>query len=442
MVFQEKPMQKSYQKLRERDLRHVWHPFTDIARLEESSFPIIERADGIYLYEVGGERYIDGISSWWSCNLGHNHPTLVKAIVNQAARLQHSMLGNMSHEPAIALAEKLSQIAPPGLTRTFFASDGASAVEAALKITLQYWYNKGLPKKTKFISLQNGYHGDTLGAMGVGPLPAFHKPFSNVLHTALQPDEPRCSHCPYGKNKESCLAPCFESMEQLIIENHDDIAAVIVEPLCQGAAGMRIYPPIYLQKLRKLCDQHNILLIADEIAVGFYRTGTMFACEQASISPDILCLGKGLTGGHIPMSATVTTEEIYDAFRNSSKSDEDKTLFHGHTFCGNPIAAAVALAAIETYEKEKNTFTNKSKTLQKAFSSLRECKRVSSLRTLGMIAAFDMEDSVRARAVALQAKKEGLLIRPLGNVIYLCPPLIASCDQLTTMVSILENALS
>ena len=431
----------SYQTLRETDLKHVWHPFTDIARLEESDFPIIDKADGIYLYEVSGERYIDGISSWWSCNLGHNHPALIEAIVQQAASLQHSMLGNMSHGPAIYLAEKLSQITPSGLNRTFFASDGASAVEAALKIALQYWYNKGAPQKNTFVSLQNGYHGDTLGAMGVGPLPSFHKPFSSVLNNALQPEEPRCCNCPYRKNRESCQAPCFESMEKLVADNHASIAAIIVEPLCQGAAGMKIYPPLYLQKLRALCDEYSILLIADEIAVGFYRTGTRFACEQASISPDILCLGKGLTGGHIPMSATMVTKQIYEAFRNTSEEEEDKTLFHGHTFCGHPISAAVALAAIETYEQEKETFSDKIETLKNAFYCLKKCKGVSALRTLGMIAALDVRDSKCARSVALRAKGNGLLIRPLGNVLYLCPPLISSCDQLTAMVSILERSL-
>jgi len=334
-----------YQTLREKDLRHVWHPFTDIAQLEDSCFPIIEKADGIYLYEVGGNRCIDGISSWWACNLGHNHPALVKALVNQAQTLEHSMLGDMSHPKAIALAEKLSEIAPPGLTRTSFASDGSCAVEAALKIALQYWYNQEMPQKRRFISLKNGYHGDTFGAMGISPLPGFHKPFSESLTNALQPDEPHCSHCPYSEEKESCQAPCFESMEKLVIENHNDIAAIIVEPLCQGAAGMRIYPALYLQLLRKLCDDYNILLIADEIAVGFYRTGSRFACQQANISPDILCLGKALTGGAIAMSATMTTEAIYQAFRNCNQED-DKTFFHGHSFCGHPVAAAVALAAI------------------------------------------------------------------------------------------------
>jgi len=410
----------SYQHWRDRDSATLWHPFADIA--ESISIPIIDRADGIYLYELDGNRLIDGISSWWCCNLGHNHPSLVEAIVSQAHNLQHTMLGNLSHTQAIRLADKLASIAPNGLCRSFFASDGACAVEAALKMAIQYWHMQGKSEKKQFISLQNGYHGDTLGAMGVGFMPSFHAPFSGAVIPSIQAPAPLCPTCPY---KNDCSGQCFSSMKKCIKKNHEKAAAVIIEPLCQGAAGMNIYKPIYLKLLREACDEYNVLLIADEIAVAFGRCGSWFACDQA----DILCLGKGITGGYLPLSVTMVTEKIYQAFHSSS-------FLHGHTFCGNPIASALACAAIDIYENMLPTIPYK--VLHDAFSKLKPF--LSNIRTLGMIAAGDTPSYEIAKRIALDCQTHGLLIRPLGKVIYLCPPLTSTPEEIKRMVSILYTA--
>lgn len=405
--------------LRIKDLRHLWHPFTDIRTLEREDFPIIERGNGIYLYDVDGREYIDGISSWWGCNLGHNHPTLVSAIQLQATILQHSILGGMGHPSAILLAEKLASIAPPGLTRTAFACDGSSAVEMALKMALQYWQNRALPEKCRFISLQNGYHGDTLGAMGVGFIPPFHAAYRNCISEPIQTVGPD--------------SPVFLSSIEECIEDHaNEVAGLILEPLCQAAGGMHIYPESYLQRIRELCDTHGILLIADEIAVGFGRVGSYFACGKALITPDILCLGKAITAGYLPLSATMTTEDIFETFR-------EKPFFHSHTFAGNPIAASVALAALKVYESEKiiESIPEKERVLQAALEQL---PFASSIRTLGCIGAFNVETPEVAKRIAHRAKDNGLLIRPLGNVVYLWPPLISTHEQLEEMVSILRTA--
>jgi len=424
------------------DLAHLWHPYTQINAFEKSTFPIIERAEGVYLYDTEGRAILDGISSWWACNLGHSHPKLVEAIRNQAEVLQHSILGGMTHPSAIRLSEKLAEMTPGNLSRCFFASDGASAVEAALKISLQYWHNLGKPERNEFATLADAYHGDTLGAMNVGYLPGFHAPYEAVLRKSYQAAFPS----PDGHADED-----LPSMETIIREHHNTLAAVILEPLCQGAAGMRIYSPEFLRQTRDLCNEHNILLIADEIAMGFGRTGEMFACNHADVVPNILCLGKGLTGGTLPMSATVLTKEIYNTFRN--EGGQDRTFYHGHTFCGNPIASAVALAALEIYQQPDflPEVHARGETLRKGIEALSSYECVESTDHLGMIGVFNLRDSNKdgtevatsfAKQVAAKAFDLGLLIRPLGNVIYLLPPLVTTEDELKKMSEILERALS
>ncbi|MEE8419544.1 MAG: aminotransferase class III-fold pyridoxal phosphate-dependent enzyme, partial [Dehalococcoidales bacterium] len=253
---------------RQRDIRHLWHPCTDINAFETMEFPVIERASGAYLYEVGGRALLDGIASWWCVNLGHGHPKLIKAIQDQASLLQHAILGGMSHPNAIALAERLAEITPGELSHSFFCSDGASAVESALKIAVQYWANTGVENRTCFVGLEDGYHGDTLGAMGIGYIDAFHRDYRDLTRPAYRALCPHCAQCPCDKEPESCDIECFSSMESIINEHHKEIAAVIVEPLCQGAAGVHIYPEEYLKRLRRLCDDYGLILIADEIAVG------------------------------------------------------------------------------------------------------------------------------------------------------------------------------
>jgi len=432
-------------ELRKLDIQHLWHPYTEITSFEKSDFPIIERAEGPWLYDMDGRKMLDGISSWWCVNLGHAHQRLVDAIRQQALQLQHTLLGGASHPTAIRLANRLAQVVPDGLDHAMFAADGSTAVEAALKIALQYWAELGQPQRTGFLCLADGYHGDTLGTIGVGYVPTFHDKFASAVHKARAACSPHCAECPCGMHPEKCNVECFESMRSLIEEHHERTAAVIVEPLCQAAGGMRIYPEEYLRRLRSVCDEYELPLIADEIAVGFGRTGSMFACQRAGISPDIITLGKGLTGGYLPMSATLVTDRIYDAFR--SDGEQRRTLYHGVTFCGNPITSAVALAALDVYEDE-NVIENlppRIEQLDARFRCIGALLSDSMTQSLGMIAKVHINDragaSDRAGGIAQRARELGLFIRHLGPVIYLWPPLSCTTDELGQMLDILENAV-
>lgn len=432
--------------LRELDVRHLWHPYTDINTFEGSPGTVIERAEGVYLYDSEGREVLDGISSWWACALGHSHPEIVKAIRDQAGVLQHSILGRLSHPLAIQLAAKLAEIAPGDLNHVYFAADGASATEAALKIAIQYWWNRGTEGKHRFVALSEGYHGDTLGAVGVGFVPSFHQCFEQAVQPAFRADAPHCRRCPYDKHPSSCSIECFESMENLIRTHHAELVGVIVEPLVQGAAGVRIYPDEYLRKLRALCDEYDLILIADEVATGFGRTGSLFACDHAGIAPDILCLGKALTGGYLPMSATIVTDRIYDAFR--SDDTQDRTFYDGHTFCGNPITSAAALAAIEAYTREDIAARARqsSELLHREMEAFIDFESVDWVQCLGMIAmvGFSPEagGSAMAKKVGDRALENGLFIRPLGDVLYLWPPLNTTESELTAMIDRFRSAVA
>ena len=434
----------TYAHMRNRDTQHIWHPYTEITSFEAAEFPIVERAIGCVLYDIEGRELLDGISSWWCVNLGHSHPRLVKAIQDQAAQLQHVLLGGMSHPRAIELAERLARIAPAGLGHAMFASDGSCAVEAAIKIAMQYWTNLGQTGRTRLISLEGGYHGDSLGAVGAGYIDQFHRPFREALHPALQAASPYCNQCPHGCRPETCDLPCFDSMRALVRENHQHCCAVIVEPLCQAAAGMRIYPAQYLRRLRKLCDEYQLLLICDEIAVGFGRTGAMFACTKAGIAPDIMTLGKGMTGGMLPMSATLVTDAIYDTFRR--RGDCARTFYHGHTFCGNPITSAAAVAAIDVFAEERiiDSLDEKSRQMDVGMRAVAQVLDLSPLRTLGMISAIEINPSAggagRARRIAGRACELGMFVRPLGGTIYLWPPLTVDPQTLDRMTGIFLQA--
>lgn len=432
--------------LRRRDLRHVWHPCTPSTDLDRMDFPVMVRGEGVYLYSHEGRRYLDGIASWWCVNLGHGHPRLVAAIQRQAAELQHVILGGMSHPPIIELAEKLAEITPGDLQHAFFCGDGASAVEAALKIALQYWVNIGVGGKTRFVGLVEGYHGDTLGAIGVGYVESFHRDYAPAVTPALRACSPHCLQCPFGKEPTSCDIECFDPMEEILRAHHREIAAVVVEPLCQGAAGVRIYPEEYLRRLRRLCDELEILLIADEIAVGFGRTGAMFACERAGITPDIMTIGKGLTGGMMPMSATLVTPDVYNSFRNTG-DDRDRTFYHSHTFGGNPITAALALEALAVYTEEAILEKTRERGAQlgDGFGRLAGLLPGTRHLSLGMIAVMEIPDdhggAGRARAIGKAAMSHGLLVRPRGRAVYLWPPLTTTQGELAEMLGILEQAI-
>ena len=426
--------------------RSLWHPYTKHSAHETGPFPLITRGEGVYLFDTDGKRYLDAISSWWACNLGHGHPRLVAAIRKQAGELEHSILGNLSHPRAIELADRLAALFPGSPRRVFFAGDGASAVEAALKIAVQYRHNTGRPEKNRFASLKNAYHGDTLGAVSVGYLDSFHKPFKPVTFPVHQADSPCCAACEFGRTPDTCDLDCFVSMKTTVEENADELAAVIVEPLCQGAGGIRIYAPKYLTALRALCDEHDVLLIADEIAMGFGRTGRMFACEHAGIEADIVCVGKGLSGGCLPISATVAKETIYETFEDTP---EDHTFYHGHSFAGNPIAAAAALAALDVYEEEDivGRAAALGEVLCGEMTRLAELDAVKNVRCLGMVGAAELADgpdktgAERAQLVRAELLEQGILLRPLSNVVYLMLPLVTPEDVLREAVSALGAAI-
>lgn len=431
--------------LTEKDIEHLWHPYTDIDGIRERPFPVMVSGEGTRLTDSRGKTYYDGISSWWCVNLGHSRPEIVNAIAEQSRRLQHSITGGLSHEPVIELAARLAGITPRGLGRTYFASDGASAVEAAIRMAVQYWWNLGRPEKRNIVSIEGGYHGDTLGAVGLGFLEKFHAPVEHIVNRSLQAPSPHCFHCPLGLKPETCSTECFAGMEKTIWENAGSTAAVIAEPVCQGASGIRIYPAGYVAKLRRLCTENEVLLILDEIAVGFGRTGSMFASELAGVSPDILVLGKSLTGGYLPMSAAVVTDEIYDSFR--SERGRDRTFYHGHTFSGNPLASAAAAAAIDVFQTGEVLSGNRPSAILLAeafreFSSLPGVHRTSST---GWMTSLEIEAEAGGAQVCARAAEtaleRGLLIRPLGSVLYLWPPLVTTTAEMEEMLAIFGDSL-
>lgn len=404
----------------------IWHPYTRFSSLQ-AGLPMIVRGEGLYLYDQEGNRYLDAVSSWWSCQLGHSHPHVVAAIQAQAGQLQHSILGNLTHPGAEELAQRLAQLMPTPDRHVMFGSDGASAVEAALKIALQYAHQTGQTKRTRFVSLKEAYHGDTLGAVGVGYLDAFHHLLRPVLKQAWRLDIPDCKGC----RRPDCTTPCYDGVDEFLTARADEIAGVIVEPLCLGATGMKMYGPGYLRRLAATCRRLQIPLISDEIAMGFGRTGRMFAFEHAGIDPDMVCLGKGLTAGYVPMSAVVVRDDYYHTF---SDQPVDHTFYHGHTWCGNPIAAAAALAALDVYEEE--ALAQHAATLEQVFAeewaSLRGQPSIVDVRHLGLIGVIELEPGTgsvpRARQLQYAMRDRGYLLRSLGNVIYLMPPLTITAD--------------
>ena len=395
-------------KILQLDHQHVWHPYTLLSTLDTDPMPVITRGEGIFLFDQNETKYVDAISSWWCCALGHSHPRMIAAIQRQVAELQHSILANMTHLPAIELAAKLATLMPTPDRHVMFASDGSSAVEAALKIALQYWHNIGRTGRSKFVALDGGYHGDTLGAVSVGYTEKFHKPFgasllSSAITTSAQKDG-------------------FASMAAILEAHSEELAAVIVEPLCQCAAGMKMYPDSYLSQLAKLCQQKDVLLIVDEVATGFGRTGKMFAFQHANVDPDIVCVGKALSAGYQPISATIVKDKIYETFTDWPV---DHSFYHGHTFCGNPIAAATALAALKIYVSEH--LPKKAKAMEAFFEEtlipLSELRQVQEVRCFGAIAAVELRSANMAQQVRWQLLEQRIIIRPLGNVVYLMPPL-------------------
>ena len=434
-------MASRFEAFRDRDLRVLWHPYSKLSSLREGPLPVIVKGEGPFLYDITGKRYFDAISSWWCCNLGHGHRRIITAIKKQAERLQHSILGNLTHPSAVELAERIAALFPASGKHVLFASDGACAVEAALKIAVQYFWNLGRPEKSGFIALSEGYHGDTLGALSAGFIRSFHRPFERLVFPCFFAEAPFCSKCRYEQSPERCALPCLESMARLLEEHAESLAGVIVEPLCQGAAGMRMYTPRYLRELDVLCRKHGVLLIVDEIAMGMGRTGRMFAFEHAGIDPPIVCIGKGLAAGYLPISATVVAEFVWETFRDTPR---DCTFYHGHTFSGNPIAAAAAIATLTVYDEEKIVAKAEStgRYMKQILDRFRGHASVRDVRAVGMVGAIEVglkPGGVEALRRLLVGR--GYLIRPLGNVVYMMPPLITPPELIAEAAGALLEAL-
>ncbi len=406
------------------DKRMLWHPFTQQQGWCEEEPLIIERAAGCTLYDTEGNRYLDGVSSLW-CNVhGHGHPAIDRAVREQLDRVAHTTMLGLSHPAAIELADRLVALAPRGLQRVFYSDNGSTAAEVAVKMAYQYWQQRGERERTEFICLRDAYHGDTIGSVSVGGIDLFHACFGPLLFDAWQAEP--------GD---------VEDMAALLREHAGRVAAVIVEPLVQGAAGILTHPDGYLRAVRELCDEHDVLLICDEVATGFGRTGTMFACEQEDVAPDLMCLAKGLTGGYMPLAATLASERIYEAFLG--EYEELKTFFHGHTYTGNPLACAAALATLDVFERERTL-----ETLQPKIALLHELLEelvvplpaVRTVRRRGFMVGIELRDfPTHARMgheVTRAARRRGAVIRPLGDVVVLMPPLAMSADELSHLVQI------
>ncbi|HEX5893302.1 MAG TPA: adenosylmethionine--8-amino-7-oxononanoate transaminase [Solirubrobacterales bacterium] len=412
------------------DHDHLWHPFTQQREWVAEEPLMIDLAEGVELIDTDGRRYLDGVSSLW-CNVhGHRHPAIDEAVREQLDRVAHSTMLGLSHPGAAELAARLIEVAAPGLSRVFYSDSGSTAVEVALKMAFQYWQHRGGQhvRRTAFICLEDAYHGDTIGSVSVGGMELFHSAFGPLLFEA--------HHAPPGN---------IEAMERLISMREEEVAAVVIEPLVQGAAGMITHPPGYLRAVRRLCDRHGILLICDEVATGFGRTGTMFACEQEGISPDLLCVAKGLTGGYMPLAATLATERIYEAFLGSYS--EFKTFFHGHTYTGNPLACAAALASLEVFRRERTLvrLQPKIRLLSEWLGEVEEMDEVSEVRQCGLMVGIDLgehDPELRlGHRVVLEARKRGVILRPLGNVIVLMPPLAISKQDLRRLVDVVADSI-
>ena len=432
------------QTLLGRSLTSVWHPCTQMKQHETYPLIPIARGDGVWLYDADGKRYLDGVSSWWVNLFGHNNPRIKEAIKQQLDQLEHVMLAGFTHEPVVALSEKLSKLT--GLGHAFYASDGASATEIALKMSFHYWRNCGHSKKTKFISLQNSYHGETLGALGVTDVAIFKDTYAPLLMQSAQMPSPDFRLAAADENEEAFALRCADALETYVATHHAELAAFIIEPLVQCAAGMGMYHPLYLARAREICTQYQVHLIADEIAVGFWRTGTMFACEQAGevndkltgnrrALADFICLSKGITGGYLPLSVVLTTDEIYQVFYDDSVI---KGFLHSHSYTGNPLACSAALATLAIFETDNILQKNQEKSaLIQAEMQVFTDLPIKNLRQKGMIFAFDVvtQNKHFSKQCFEAAIQQGLLLRPIGNTVYFMPPYTITEAEIDFMIN-------
>jgi adenosylmethionine-8-amino-7-oxononanoate aminotransferase len=419
-------------ELLKRSLAAVWHPCTQMKTHETLPLIPIARGEGAWLVDFDGNRYLDAMSSWWVNLFGHGNPRINTAIRDQLDKLEHVMLAGFTHEPVVELSERLSVLT--GLGHAFYGSDGASATEIALKMSFHYWRNSGKPEKTGFVSLANSYHGETVGALSVTDVALFKDTYAPLLRQSVQVPSPDWRLAEPGESAESYALRCTDVLESYLAEHHGQAAALIVEPLVQGAAGMAMYHPAYLSRAREICDRFDVHLIADEIAVGFGRTGTMFACEQADIRPDFLCLSKGITGGYLPLSAVLTTDEVYAAFYDDAVT---RGFLHSHSYTGNALACRAALATLDIFEQDNVLEANRATAvcMNAALEKLVGLP-IRFLRNTGMIWAFDVEtdDPGFSRRFYQMALSRGLLLRPIGNTVYFMPPYIIGADEIELLV--------
>lgn len=433
--------------LSRRDLAVLWHPCTQMKDHEWLPVIPVRSGKGAWLEDFDGKRYLDAISSWWVNLFGHSNPYINAALGRQLETLEHVLLAGFTHESVIELSERLVAIAPPGLERCFYADNGSSAVEVALKMSFHAWRNRGETGRTRFITLANSYHGETLGALAVGDVKLYRDTYAPLLMESITVPSPDCYHREQGESCYDYTVRQFEAMEAALERHAGEVCAVIVEPLVQCAGGMRMHDPVYLKLLREACDRHRVHLIADEIAVGFGRTGTMFACEQAGMTPDFLCLSKGLTGGYLPLSVVLTGSGIYDCFYDDYSN---MTAFlHSHSYTGNPLGCRAALATLDLFERDDVIANNRilAESMHAASEPLRDHPHVSEVRQTGMILAIEMArdgsgripypwQERRGLRVYRHALQRGVLLRPLGNVIYFMPPYVVTPDEIDLMAEI------
>jgi adenosylmethionine-8-amino-7-oxononanoate aminotransferase len=433
---------------RARDRAVLWHPFTQQRLWAEEDFPVVAAGKGVWLEDVEGKRYLDGVSSLW-CNIhGHAVPEIGRAMKRQLDRISHATFLGLTNPPAVELAERLVAIAPKGLTRVFYSDNGSTAVEVACKMAFQYWSQNGKPQKRKFVAFDAGYHGDTVGTMALGGIDLYHATFRPLFFPTIKAPTTYAYRCDQGADSlEACGKHCLEEVEAILRTHGREVAGLVVEPLVQGAGGMIVQPAGFLKALRGLCTRYDVLLIADEVMTGFGRTGTMFACEQEGVTPDLLCLSKGITSGYLPLAATLATEKIYEGFLGDFK--DRRTFYHGHTYTGNALACAAALASLELFKKRR-TLEKAKKLIHRFGNLLQEFYRlpnVGDVRVRGLIAGIELVADAKTKQpfpweertghkVILEARKRGVILRPLGDTIVLMPPLAVTERELEKLVSV------
>ncbi|SDJ54311.1 adenosylmethionine-8-amino-7-oxononanoate aminotransferase apoenzyme [Pseudomonas delhiensis] len=436
----------------QRDLEVLWHPCTQMKDHERLPVIPIRRGQGVWLEDFEGKRYLDAVSSWWVNVFGHANPRINQRIKDQVDQLEHVILAGFTHQPVVELSERLVRLTPEGLSRVFYADNGSSGIEVALKMSYHYWQNRGQPAKQRFVTLTNSYHGETVAAMSVGDVALFTETYKSLLLDTLKVPSPDCYLRAEGESWEAHSRAMFEHMERTLEQHHREVAAVIVEPLIQGAGGMRMYHPVYLRLLREACDRYGVHLIHDEIAVGFGRTGSMFACEQAGITPDFLVLSKALTGGYLPMAAVLTTDKVYQAFYDDYATL--RAFLHSHTYTGNPLACTAALATLDIFEQDNVIEANKALAARMASATahLADHPHVAEVRQTGMALAIEMVQDKASRApypwqerrglkVYQHALERGAMLRPLGNVVYFLPPYVITPEEIDFLAEVASEGI-